>query len=92
MLNRVPSFTQSKERLKLEKSQSGWNLLMEYAIQLLMPLLLALWAGHWLDEKMGSGPWCTLVGMLVGFALGFGLLYKRMIAKTDPNKDKSPPR
>ena len=27
-------------------------------------------AGYWLDKKLGTLPWCLLVGVVLGFALG----------------------
>lgn len=34
-------------------------------------LLLGTGAGYWLDGKLGTRPWLTLVGSLLGVALGF---------------------
>lgn len=33
--------------------------------------LLGALAGHYLDQRWGTGPWLTLVGTLVGTAAGF---------------------
>lgn len=56
-----------------------WNLVtMDYALQILIPILIGLFAGHWLDRKTGYDPWFTLAGFLVGTVLGIGILYKRV--------------
>lgn len=52
---------------------------MDYALQLLIPILLGLYGGQWLDKKLGTGYWFTLGGMLLGTLLGMGILYKRAL-------------
>jgi len=32
---------------------------------------LGIWAGYWLDGKLGTTPWLTLAGALLGLAVGF---------------------
>ncbi len=38
-------------------------------------ILLGLGAGWWLDQKLGTAPWCLLGGILVGIAAGFKNLF-----------------
>lgn len=33
--------------------------------------MLGAAAGYWLDNKLGTLPWCLVGGVIVGFALGF---------------------
>jgi ATP synthase protein I len=40
-------------------------------IELAVATIIGLAGGHWLDGKLGTGPWLTLVGLLVGVAAGF---------------------
>lgn len=61
---------------------------MEYALQLLISLLLGIFAGQWLDAKLHTTPWMTLAGLFIGMILGFGILYKRAIAKIPPPRKK----
>ena len=36
--------------------------------------ILFVGGGHWLDNKFGTLPWCSLGGALLGFALGMWLV------------------
>ena len=50
---------------------------MEYAIQLLLPILGGLWLGNWLSRTYGLPPIWTLILAILGMAAGLGILYKR---------------
>ena len=58
---------------------------MEYAIQLLVPLLLGLWGGQalaqWLSLHAGGGryDWLTIGGCLLGFGMGLAMMYQRLV-------------
>lgn len=52
---------------------------MEYALQLLLPILLGFYLGAKLDEQTGRSPWFTLGGLILGVVLGIGVLYKRAL-------------
>lgn len=45
-------------------------LFSEIAIILLVTTLLGIFAGYWLDQRLGTLPVLVVVGMLVGFGLG----------------------
>lgn len=45
-------------------------------LELAISIVLGLFGGQWLDEKLGSGPWLTLIGMLFGVATGFRFVYR----------------
>lgn len=45
-------------------------------IELVLSLLVGLWLGHKGDEKFGTGPWLTLLGIVVGLYAGFRALWK----------------
>lgn len=40
-------------------------------IELVVSVVIGLVAGAWLDRRFGTGPWLTLVGIMVGSAAGF---------------------
>ena len=40
--------------------------------------------GHWLDGRLGSGPWLLITGVFLGFGLGLVSL----IAKTTPKEHR----
>lgn len=42
-------------------------------------ILLFLFAGRWLDERLGTEPWLLLVGVLVGAVAGFYALYRQLV-------------
>lgn len=39
-------------------------------------IAIGLYAGWWLDKKLGWTPWLMIVGLLFGVAAGFNLLLK----------------
>jgi F0F1-type ATP synthase assembly protein I len=45
-------------------------------IQFAVTLLICIFAGQWLDRRLGTGPWLLLVGMMVGAAVGFWSLMR----------------
>jgi F0F1-type ATP synthase assembly protein I len=59
---------------------------MDYALQLLIPILLGLYIGHWLDEKTQGKPWFTLVGLILGMVLGIATMYKRVVLTQQQQK------
>ena len=34
-------------------------------------LLLGVWGGYWADGKLGTKPWLTLIGTILGIVVGF---------------------
>lgn len=42
-------------------------------------ILLFLFAGRWLDERLGTAPWLLLLGVLVGAVAGFYSLYRQLV-------------
>ena len=50
-------------------------------------ILLFLFAGRWLDERLGTGPWLLLLGTMVGGAAGFYYLY-RQLTSAQRGRDK----
>lgn len=48
-------------------------------LQLAASVVLFMLAGRWLDGKLGTGQWLTLVGALVGGAGGFYSLYRNVV-------------
>ena len=49
-------------------------------LQLLATILLSLYAGQWLDRRMGAGGIVTVVSVLVGFGAAFYSIYRRLMA------------
>jgi ATP synthase protein I len=41
-------------------------------------ILLGVFAGQWLDRRIGTGPWLVILGVVVGAAAGFYNLYRTL--------------
>jgi len=58
-------------------SQAGE--VMGAGLQFAAAILLFLFAGRWLDERLGTEPWLLLTGVLVGAVGGFASLYHQLV-------------
>ncbi len=45
---------------------------LDFAVAIVIGIL----GGHWLDKKLDTLPWVTIIGLLFGVAAGFNLLFK----------------
>jgi ATP synthase protein I len=54
----------------LGKTSAYLALFSEIAIILLVTTLFGVLGGNWLDQRLGTLPILTVMGMLVGFGLG----------------------
>lgn len=50
---------------------------MEYAIEILLPIIGGLFLGNWLTERFGLSPIWTVILPILGMVLGILMLYKR---------------
>lgn len=67
---------------------------MQYSglgITLAVTILVFLFAGMWLDGKLGTKPWLTLIFTLIGFGGGFYSFYLS-IRKLTADDEKENPR
>jgi F0F1-type ATP synthase assembly protein I len=48
-------------------------------LQFALSIVLFLFVGRWLDEKLGTAPWLLLAGVMVGAAAGFYSLYRQLV-------------
>ncbi len=56
-------------------------------VQFVAVLLAFLFAGKWLDERLGTTPWLLMLGVLLGFGLSLLYIYRRLaIDPKDPRK------
>jgi F0F1-type ATP synthase assembly protein I len=51
---------------------------VDYAIQLLLPILGGLFLGMWLTGTFGVSPLWTIVLAILGMFAGIGIMYKRL--------------
>jgi len=47
--------------------------------ELVVPILLGVFAGNWLDSRWGTRPWLLVVGSLLGIVVGFYSFLRRVI-------------
>ena len=62
----------------LEKYSKGTGSYATVGIELALSVLLGLAVGHWLDKKLGTDPWLTLIGVGFGMAAGFRALWRQL--------------
>lgn len=55
-------------------------------------LALFAFVGHWLDGRLGTGPWLLLVLVFVGAAAAFYSIYRRVIGPGSRPADRSADR
>ena len=60
------------------------NLGIEFAAS----ILLCLFAGRWLDDKLGTHPFLMLGGVFLGMTVGFLNLYRTVMRLQDQEKQK----
>lgn len=49
-------------------------------LQFVIALLGGLYAGQWLDRKLGTAPWLLIVGVFTGAGLSFYSMYRKLMA------------
>ncbi|HEX4823425.1 MAG TPA: AtpZ/AtpI family protein [Candidatus Polarisedimenticolaceae bacterium] len=52
--------------------------------ELVVPLMVGLFGGQWLDRRFGTTPWLVLTGALLGAAAGMLNLYRRVVPPKGP--------
>ena len=63
---------------------------MDYAIQLLLPIMGGLFLGLWLQENWGASPLWTVVLAILGMVAGIGIMYKRLMYPSQPDSEAAP--
>jgi ATP synthase protein I len=49
-------------------------------LQFALAIILFLFIGKWLDEKLGTSPWLLIVGVFLGATAGFLSIYRHLMA------------
>jgi ATP synthase protein I len=52
--------------------------LSSVGIELALSVVLGMFAGRWLDGKLGSAPWLTIGCLMIGFAAGLRSIMRTM--------------
>jgi ATP synthase protein I len=50
-------------------------------IQFGVVLVVFLFAGKWLDDRLGTEPWLLMAGVFVGFGLSVLWMYRRLVVR-----------
>jgi len=59
-----------------------WKGVGSYAtvgLELALSVLVGLFGGRWLDQKLGTHGWLTVIGLGFGIAAGFRSVYRALI-------------
>ncbi|MEO7180425.1 MAG: AtpZ/AtpI family protein [Gemmatimonadaceae bacterium] len=49
-------------------------------LQFAISILVFLYAGQWLDRKLGTAPWLLLIGVFFGAGASFFSMYRKITA------------
>jgi ATP synthase protein I len=60
-------------------------------IQFALTIVVFLFVGQWLDRRLGTTPWLTIIGVFVGAVGGFYSLYSRLMTAQRRNEDRRKP-
>jgi len=58
----------------------------QIAFIMLTPILLGIYAGNFVDEKLGTSPWILFVGIILGVSSAFLSLYKFVMKVSRDNQ------
>jgi F0F1-type ATP synthase assembly protein I len=61
--------------------------LLDTAWRIAIPVLLFAGTGIFVDRQIGSKPWCTLLGTVIGFVIAGWLVKKQLDAAEQENKE-----
>jgi len=53
--------------------------LVGIGFELVVPLLVGLFGGQWLDRRFGTAPWLLVGGAILGGAAGMLNVYRRVV-------------
>jgi ATP synthase protein I len=57
-------------------------------LQFAFTILLGLFAGRWLDARLGTDSLCLVAGTFLGAGAGFYHLYRDLVAEAKKKKEK----
>ena len=65
------------------KDAGGGPSVAEFAgvgLQFAVSILVFVYAGQWLDRKLGTAPWMLMLGVFLGAGASFSSLYRKLTA------------
>jgi F0F1-type ATP synthase assembly protein I len=72
------------------KTLKNLTYVSQVAFVMLTPILIGVYAGNFLDEKLGTSPWLLLLFVVIGIGSAFTSLFK-MFNFTAEKKEKDVP-
>ncbi|MHB1125883.1 MAG: AtpZ/AtpI family protein [Bacillota bacterium] len=64
------------------------NFAFSFGVTMAASILLGLFGGKWLDEKLGTSPWLLVAGLLMGVGIAFKSLFDELKALERPPLDE----
>lgn len=75
-----------KKRKELNESAQAYTFILQFAINMIVPIGACTYAGYWLDKKFGT-VYIVVIGFFVGALAGGTSIYR--ITKKMTKKDKT---
>lgn len=76
----------AKKRKELNESAQAYTFILQFAINMIVPIGAGTYAGYWLDTKFGT-VYIAVIGFFVGALAGGTSIYR--ITKKMTKKDKT---
>lgn len=64
---------------KLKVTLDGISIGFSFGVGLALRLLIFVYSGRWIDEKLGSEPWFAFAGLMLAIGLSFYYLFTGLI-------------
>jgi len=80
----------AERRTSADSDRGAGTSIATYAglgLQLALSIVLFLFLGQWLDRKLGTYPWLTMLGVFLGAGAAFYNMYRRLMA--DQRREES---
>jgi F0F1-type ATP synthase assembly protein I len=74
---------QPRDNGKTSAASEGGTSASEFAgfgLQFAISILAFLYAGQWLDRRLGTAPWLLIIGLFAGAGLSFYSMYRKLMA------------
>ncbi|NLB88128.1 MAG: AtpZ/AtpI family protein [Syntrophomonadaceae bacterium] len=76
----------------MAQQKKHWARALSDAINLVTTIAVAVGlcglGGWWLDGKLGTEPWLTVLGVLLGVATGFKSMWDKLMAESSSSKKR----
>jgi F0F1-type ATP synthase assembly protein I len=69
---------QDKKKSAVGSSLEALAIIPQVSLSIAIPIVLGAWAGHWIDQKLGTGIIFFLVLLFAGIASGFYGAYNQI--------------